>query len=138
MKNRKSLTVNIEKPTDVAALRAFLLGKPLGAPLFPLPEQHAAKMLKRDLEVAGIEYQTAAGCADFHSLRHSFATQGAEAGVHPKTLQKLLGHSNINLTMKFYTHLKAEDESAAAKALPDLVQPNDGKAAPRVLPMESA
>ena len=58
-------------------------------------------------------------------------------GKHPKTLQKLLGHSNINLTMKYYTHLKAEDESAAAKALPSILPPA-GEKEPRILPMEGA
>jgi site-specific recombinase XerD len=138
MKNRKSLTNSIRKPRDVAAVREFLTGKPAGVPLFPLPEQHAAKMLRRDEAAVGIEYETAEGCADFHALRHSFATQEADAGVHPKTLQKLLGHSNINLTMKYYTHMKAEDEIAAAAALPDLVQPKDAESPPRILPMEGA
>ena len=55
------------------------------------------------------------------------------AGVHPKTLQRLLGHSNVNLTMKYYTHLKAEDEIAAADALPDLVAKDGQEAAARPL-----
>ena len=132
VKNKKAITITL-KPTVAAALRQFLLGKPAGVPLFPLPELHAAKMLRRDLEAAGIEYETAEGCVDFHSLRHTYATLSAEAGVHPKTLQRLLGHSNVNLTMKYYTHLKAEDEIAAADALPDLVAKDGQEAASRTL-----
>ena len=34
-----------------------------------------------------------------HILRHTFATRCIEAGMKPKTLQMLLGHSNIGITM---------------------------------------
>jgi len=37
------------------------------------------------------------------------------------------------LTMKYYTHLKAEDEIAAADALPDLVAKDGQQAASRAL-----
>ena len=39
-----------------------------------------------------------------HSLRHSFATRCIENGMRPKTLQKILGHSNISMTMDLYVH----------------------------------
>ena len=43
----------------------------------------------------------------FHSLRHSFATWLVEDGVSIYEIQKLLGHSNINVTM-IYSHLATE------------------------------
>ena len=33
----------------------------------------------------------------------------ARAGMYPKTLQYLMGHSDINVTMNTYTHLGLED-----------------------------
>ncbi len=39
-----------------------------------------------------------------HTLRHTFATRCAEAGMDPKTLQSILGHSNIGVTMDIYVH----------------------------------
>ena len=43
-----------------------------------------------------------------HSLRHTFATRCIENGVQPKTLQKILGHSSINITMDLYVHVTDE------------------------------
>lgn len=44
-----------------------------------------------------------------HTLRHTFATRCIEAGMKPKTLQKILGHANISITMDLYVHI-TEDE----------------------------
>lgn len=44
-----------------------------------------------------------------HVLRHTFATRCIEGGMKPKTLQKILGHSNIGITMNLYAHI-TEDE----------------------------
>lgn len=44
-----------------------------------------------------------------HVLRHTFATRCIEAGMKPKTLQMILGHANIGITMNLYVHT-TEDE----------------------------
>lgn len=43
-----------------------------------------------------------------HSLRHTFATRCIEKGVQPKILQKMLGHSSIQITMDLYVHTTDE------------------------------
>ena len=43
-----------------------------------------------------------------HSLRHTGCTRMAEAGVDPKVLQYIMGHSNISVTMNVYNHVSAE------------------------------
>ena len=48
----------------------------------------------------------AAGIADanFHALRHTFATQCVEADFDVKCLSELLGHSDVSITMNRYVH----------------------------------
>ncbi len=43
--------------------------------------------------------------ANFHALRHTFATRALEAGVDFKTLSVILGHSDISVTMNRYAHV---------------------------------
>lgn len=42
------------------------------------------------------------GKITLHSLRHTYATRCIEAGMQPKVLQKLLGHTDIKITMNTY------------------------------------
>ncbi len=43
-------------------------------------------------------------------LRHTFAARCIEGGMMPKTLQKILGHSNIGITMNLYVHITEEEK----------------------------
>ncbi len=52
-----------------------------------------------------------------HQLRHSYATMLYDADVDVKTAQKLLGHADFSVTMKIYTHLSTEKESAGIEKL---------------------
>lgn len=40
-----------------------------------------------------------------HAFRHTFATRAIENGMNPKTLQKILGHSTLQMTMDLYCHV---------------------------------
>ena len=42
------------------------------------------------------------GKIDLHSLRHTFGTRCAEAGMPPKVLQEIMGHTDISVTMNTY------------------------------------
>lgn len=50
-----------------------------------------------------------------HTLRHTFCTNMANAGMNPKALQYIMGHSNITMTLNYYAH--ATFDSAKAEML---------------------
>lgn len=41
---------------------------------------------------------------NFHSLRHTFATNCINIGVDYKTVSELLGHATVNITLNLYVH----------------------------------
>ena len=44
-----------------------------------------------------------------HVCRHTYCSNMAKSGMNPKTLQYLMGYSDIGVTLNTYTHLGAED-----------------------------
>lgn len=51
------------------------------------------------------------GSADMtpYACRHTFSTLAVKNGVKPEILRRMMGHSDIKVTDKFYTHLDKED-----------------------------
>ena len=118
------------------------------SPAFRLPDK-PAKMLREDLAAAREEwlkqakspterarrqqseflmYQAKAGVADFHALRHTFITNLARGGVHPKVAQDLARHSDINLTMSRYSHTELAERATALERLPNTAPAKSGQA----------
>lgn len=64
-----------------------------------LHENGLQKAVKGAAERAGIAKRVGT-----HTLRHSFATHLLQAGYDIRTVQELLGHSNVSTTM-IYTHV---------------------------------
>lgn len=58
----------------------------------------------------------------FHALRHTYATRLFEKGVQLKTVQKLLGHSSIEITADIYTHVMDSEKISAVQKLNDLFE----------------
>ena len=50
----------------------------------------------------------------FHNLRHSLASFLVRIRTDPKTVQTLLRHSDVRLTLQFYSHAVSQDRMAAA------------------------
>jgi site-specific recombinase XerD len=101
----------------------------------------AAKMIRLDLKAARTQWLTEADCeaeqleredsdflifetddgrADFHSLRHTFISNLAGSGVHPKLAKELARHSTITLTMDRYSHVGLLDMNSALESLPGI------------------
>ena len=47
-----------------------------------------------------------------HVCRHTFCSNMARSGMSPKTLQYIMGHSDISVTLNTYTHLTFDDAKA--------------------------
>lgn len=66
-----------------------------------------SRVIKKDL---GISFK-------FHNLRHTYATILAESGVNPRYVQEMLGHSKLEFTLRYYTHVTEKMGSLARNAL---------------------
>jgi integrase len=79
-----------------------------------------------------------AGIEDFHwhDLRHTFASQLVMTGVDLRTVQELVGHKTLDMTMR-YSHLAPAHKAAAVEKLAAALErfadgTEDAKAAPRM------
>jgi integrase len=84
-----------------------IIGKPM----------NAGNFYRREFQPLLLRAGLAGEGFTFHSLRHTFATTLAAKGVNPATAQKMLGHSDIRMTLAIYTHATDEMRDAATAAL---------------------
>ncbi len=76
---------------------------------------------KRYLMAAGIAYEDEQGRrVDFHSLRHTYGTLLAKAGIAPRVAMSMMRHSDMKLTMNVYTDPRVFDMAGAVEKLPAL------------------
>jgi integrase len=59
----------------------------------------------------------------FHDLRHTCASLMLLAGVHPKIVSEMLGHSTVAITLDVYSHVTPGLQEAAAKSLDSVLPP---------------
>lgn len=76
--------------------------------------RNLTRSYERILKSANIPYKK------FHSLRHTYATKLFEANVPLKTVQTLLGHSDISITANIYTHVMPKTKNEAVEKLNNL------------------
>ena len=108
-----------------AERRGFVM--PLCAKMYQDESQKLSESFMRVLRAAGIETATdgADGCrkrplVSFHSLRHTFVSLAANAGIPLAIVQSIVGHSTVEMTRHYFHESDAALNSAVA-ALPDLL-----------------
>lgn len=84
----------------------FLYYDTNGMPLVAMHWEHRFKhMVKRYNEIYRLQMPSITP----HVCRHTYCSNMAKLGMNPKTLQYLMGHSDIGVTLNTYTHLGLED-----------------------------
>lgn len=89
----------------------FVFLSPKGIPL---------KNSTLDEDIAKIAKKLGIPKFSMHTFRHTFATRCIEANMNPKTLQTILGHSDISLTLNLYTHTTAEQMKKEMEKLSEI------------------
>ncbi|HAI92937.1 MAG TPA: site-specific integrase [Butyrivibrio sp.] len=75
----------------------------------PMVALHWEKYFQHIREKYNSIYKVQMPCITPHICRHTFCSNMAKSGMNPKTLQYIMGHSDIGVTLNTYTHLQFED-----------------------------
>ena len=95
----------------------FLFTDKEGLPLVAMHWEHRfSHMVKRYNDIYRVQMPNITP----HVCRHTYCSNMAKSGVNPKTLQYLMGHSDIGVTLNTYTHLGLEDAVDELKRVEEL------------------
>ena len=83
----------------------------------PMVALHWEKYFQHIREKYNSIYKVPMPCITPHVCRHTFCSKMAKAGMNPKTLQYIMGHSDIGVTLNTYTHLQFDDALEEMKEL---------------------
>lgn len=95
----------------------FLFTDKDGMPLVAMHWEHRFNhMVKRYNDICRVQMPNITP----HVCRHTYCSNMAKSGMNPKTLQYLMGHSDIGVTLNTYTHLGLEDAADELKRMEEL------------------
>ena len=75
----------------------------------PMVALHWEKYMQHIREKYNSIYKVQMPCVTPHVCRHTFCSKMAKSGMNPKTLQYIMGHADISVTLNTYTHVNFED-----------------------------
>ncbi|MBR2718558.1 MAG: site-specific integrase [Clostridia bacterium] len=78
----------------------------------PMVALHWEKYLEHIVEKYNMIYRIPMPKVTPHVCRHTFCSNMAKSGMNPKTLQYIMGHSDISVTLNVYTHVQFDDAQA--------------------------
>lgn len=95
----------------------FLFTDKDGMPLVAMHWEHRFNnMVKRYNDIFRVQMPNITP----HVCRHTYCSNMAKSGINPKTLQYLMGYSDIGVTLNTYTHLGLEDAAEELKRVEEL------------------
>ena len=101
----------------VEGYTGFLFTDKEGLPLVAMHWEHRFNhMVKRYNDIYRVQMPNITP----HVCRHTYCSNMAKSGMNPKTLQYLMGHSDIGVTLNTYTHLGLEDAVDELKRVEEL------------------
>ena len=102
----------VEKSID--GYSGFLFYDDNGMPLVAMHWQHRFNhMVGRYNDIYRVQMSNITP----HVCRHTYCSNMAKSGMNPKTLQYLMGHSDISVTMNVYTHIGFDDAEEELKRM---------------------
>lgn len=75
----------------------------------PMVALHWEHYFKHALDKYNSVYKAQLPTITPHVCRHTFCSNMAKSGMNPKTLQYIMGHSDISVTLNVYTHIGVDD-----------------------------
>lgn len=101
----------------------FLFTDKEGLPLVAMHWEHRFNhMIKRYNDIYRVQMPNITP----HVCRHTYCSNMAKSGMNPKTLQYLMGHSDIGVTLNIYTRLGLEDVVDELKRMEKLGECQEG------------
>ena len=120
----KSLMLHMERMAEkfgnsIISPNEYVITHRINHPVEPKTMQ---EYFEKVVSISGIKK------ANFHALRHTFATRALESGIDFKTLSILLGHSSVEVTINRYAHvLEAPKRKAMNEIVNAILSPNEEK-----------
>mgnify|MGYP000624092765 FL=1 len=75
----------------------------------PMVALHWEKYLEHIIQKYNKIYRIQMPKVTPHVCRHTFCSNMAKSGMNPKTLQYIMGHADISVTLNTYTHVNFDD-----------------------------
>lgn len=89
----------------------------IGVPVFRAPHGGLLKSANVNSDIARTCRKAGIERFAVHAFRDTFATRCVESGMQPKTLQVIMGHTDIKMTYRYYIHVHDETKQEQLKAV---------------------
>ena len=93
------------EPFTLDGYSGFLFVNEIGE---PYPAHHYQKALRRMVQKYNRTHEEQLPKVSPHVLRHTFCTRLANKNMNPKSLQYIMGHADINITLNLYAHVSLD------------------------------